>query len=60
MPIGKSVRNINEKRKEMYYSKKWFIKPFGHLDVANSSIKNMCIDFVTIRRIFKKSAYQQL
>ena len=44
----------------MYYSKKWFIKPFGHLDVANSSIKNMCIDFVTIRRIFKKSAYQQL
>ena len=27
--IGKFVRNINEKRKEMYYSKKRFIKLFG-------------------------------
>ena len=27
--IGKFIRNINEKRKETYYSKKWFIKPFG-------------------------------
>ena len=27
--IGKFVRNINKKRKETHYSKKWFIKPFG-------------------------------
>ena len=27
--IGKFVKNINEKRKETHYSKKWFIKPFG-------------------------------
>ena len=27
--IGKFVKNINEKRKEMHYSKKWFIKPIG-------------------------------
>ena len=27
--IGKFVRNINKKSKEMHYSKKWFIKPFG-------------------------------
>ena len=26
--IGKFVRNINEERKETYYLKKWFIKPF--------------------------------
>ena len=27
--IGKFVKNINEKRKETHYSKKWFIKHFG-------------------------------
>ena len=27
--ICKFVRNINKKRKETYYSKKWFIKAFG-------------------------------
>ena len=27
--IGKFARNLNEKRKETHYSKKWFIKPFG-------------------------------
>ena len=27
--IRKFVRNINEKRKETHYSKKWFIKPLG-------------------------------
>ena len=26
--IGKFVRNINEKRKEMNYPREWFIKPF--------------------------------
>ena len=26
---GEFVKNINEKRKEMHYSKKWFIKPLG-------------------------------
>ena len=49
--IGKFVRNINEKRKETHYSKEWFIKPFGQSDVVNNSVKNMCIRFVTIRRI---------
>ena len=46
--IGKFVR------KELHYSKKWFIKPFGYSDVVNSSIKTMCIHFVTIRQIPKK------
>ena len=27
--IGKFFKNINEKRKETRYPKKWFIKPFG-------------------------------
>ena len=27
--IGKFVRNVNEKKKEMHYSEKRFIKPFG-------------------------------
>ena len=27
--VGKFVKNINEKRKETHYLKKWFIKPFG-------------------------------
>ena len=52
--IDKYVRNINEKRKERHYSKKWLIKPFGQSDVVNSSVRSMCIRFVTIRRITKK------
>lgn len=52
--MGKFVRNINEKRKEMQYSKKWFIKTFVYLDVVNISLKNICIHFVTIRQIPKK------
>ena len=27
--IGNFVKNINKKRNEMHYLKKWFIKPFG-------------------------------
>ena len=27
--ISKFVRNMSEKIKEVHYSKKWFIKPFG-------------------------------
>ena len=27
--IGKFVRKINEKRKEIHYLKEWFIKLFG-------------------------------
>ena len=50
-------RNIIEKRKETHYSKKWFIKPFGELDVVNSSVKNMGVRFFTIRRIPKKNAF---
>ena len=52
--IGKFIKNINEKRKELHYSKKWFIKPFGYSDGVNSSIKTICIHFVTIRQIPKK------
>ena len=57
--MGKFVRNINEKRKEMQYSKKWFIKTFGWPDVVNSSVKNMCIRFVTLTRIAKKECVCQ-
>ena len=56
---GKFVQNINEKRKETHYSKKQFIKPFGQLDVVNVSVKNMCTDFVTSRRIRKKKCVSQ-
>ena len=57
--IGKFIRNINEKRKEVHYSKTWFIKPFGKSNVDSSNIKNMCIRFITIRRIPKKKCVCQ-
>ena len=43
----------------MQYSKKWFIKTFGWPDVVNSSVKNMCIRFVTLTRIAKKECVCQ-
>ena len=57
--ISKFVRNIYEKRKEMHYSKKSFIKPFGQSDVAKSSVNYVCIGLVTIRRIPKKECVCQ-
>ena len=55
---SKFVRNINEKRK--IHPKKWLIKTFRLIGVVNSSVKNMCIGFVTIRWIPKKGVCQKL
>ena len=44
--IGKFVENVNEKRKVVH-------QPFGLIRCSHSSVKNMCIRFVTIRQIPK-------
>ena len=51
--IGKFVKNINEKRKTL-------IKGVVHQTfLVNSSVKNMCIRFITIRRIPKMECFCQ-